>query len=66
MKQYLYCLLFFLFLFMAQVSAQGVGISENNDIPDPNAILDIKSSAKGVLLPRTSAGSRFAIPATKG
>jgi hypothetical protein len=31
---------------------QGVGISNTNNTPDPEAILDIQSTTKGVLLPR--------------
>jgi hypothetical protein len=61
-----YWLLFFPCVLTGQVTAQRVGISENNAVPDVNAILDIKSSTKGVLFPRTSTSSRLAIPATKG
>ncbi len=39
--------------------AQSVGI--NNTTPDASAILDVKSSTKGMLIPRTSTTSRLAI-----
>lgn len=66
MLQRFYWLLGSLCILMIQVSAQSVAISATNAVPDANAILDIKSSTKGVLLPRTSTSSRLAIPPTKG
>jgi hypothetical protein len=59
-------LLFFVSLFMIQGGAQSVGIGVGNAMPNANAILDIKSFTKGVLLPRTSSSTRLSIPATKG
>ncbi|HEV7781581.1 MAG TPA: tail fiber domain-containing protein [Chitinophagaceae bacterium] len=44
--------------------AQTIGIGTNK--PDSNAILDIYSSNKGILMPRTSTESRLKIPAVKG
>src|SRR5450631_3761215 len=46
--------------------AQNIGISADGSLPDPHAILDIKASDKGLLIPRTSTSSRLAIPNTKG
>jgi hypothetical protein len=48
------------------VRAQNIGINADGSLPDPNAILDIKASNKGLLIPRTSTVSRLAIPNTKG
>jgi Head domain of trimeric autotransporter adhesin/Chaperone of endosialidase len=46
--------------------SQNVGINADGSTPNTNAMLDIKSSTKGVLIPRTSTTSRTAIPNTKG
>ncbi|MEP6676596.1 MAG: hypothetical protein ABJA78_15650 [Ferruginibacter sp.] len=48
------------------IQAQNVGINTDNSTPDPSAIVDIKSSVKGLLLPRLTATERDAIssPAT--
>ena len=50
-----------IFLFFSGISllAQSVGI--NNASPDSNAILDITSTAKGVLIPRMTKAQRLAI-----
>lgn len=40
---------------------QSVAINADGSLPNPTAMLDIKSSAKGILLPRTSTASRLAI-----
>jgi len=44
--------------------SQNVGIGTNN--PNANAILDLKSGSKGLLVPRMDSTSRKAIPNTKG
>ena len=44
-------------------SAQGVGINEDNSTADPSAILDAKSTTKGVLHPRMTEAERDAISA---
>ncbi len=59
----------FLLLFITQclwniVSSQGVGIGTAT--PSSSAILDIKSSTKGLLFPRTSTTSRLAMSGVKG
>ncbi|MEO7043883.1 MAG: hypothetical protein ABI091_01160, partial [Ferruginibacter sp.] len=48
------------------VNAQNIGINADGSTPNPNAMLDIKASNKGLLIPRTSTTSRIAIPNTKG
>src|SRR5262245_9153810 len=47
-----------------QSKAQTIGIGTNR--PDSNAILDIYSNNKGILMPRTSTESRLKIPPVKG
>lgn len=42
--------------------SQGVGINDDNTNPDPTAILDVKSTDKGMLVPRMSSVQRTAIP----
>ena len=46
--------------------AQSVAINEDGSTPNPNAILDVKSFTKGMLIPRVSSAGRTAIPNTKG
>ena len=48
------------------LQAQNIGINADGSLPDPNAILDIKASDKGLLIPRTSTVTRLTIPNTKG
>ena len=58
---------FLLLLFTLAVNmhyGQNVGIGTN--IPNPNAILDIKSGNKGLLIPRMDSAVRKLIPNTKG
>src|ERR1700712_1125357 len=61
-----------LLLLLAAMSAQLITFSQNVAInadgstPNANAMLDIKSATKGILIPRTSTTSRTAIPNTKG
>jgi len=55
--------LFFLLLSAGySVSAQNVGISTDGSAPDNSAMLDIKSTSKGLLIPRMSEAERLAIP----
>ena len=60
-------LLFTLF-FVGNLSlkAQNVGVNEDGSTPDPTAILDIKSTDKGLLVPRTDTATVNAVgtPAT--
>jgi len=53
-------------LLSTRVHAQNVGINEDGSTPNPNAILDVKSANKGLLIPRVSTTARLAIPNTKG
>lgn len=46
--------------------SQNVAINEDGSLPNPNAILDVKSFTKGILIPRLSTTGRLAIPNTKG
>lgn len=57
-----YFLAFFVFINLAVgVRAQSVGINTDGSVPDPSAILDVKSTDKGVLVPRMTAAQRTAI-----
>src|ERR1700692_1951413 len=46
--------------------AQSIAINNDGSKPNPNAIVDVKSTTKGVLLPRMTTAERHAIPNTKG
>ena len=41
--------------------AQSVGINEDASVPHPSALLDIKSTSKGLLIPRMTTAQRIAI-----
>jgi hypothetical protein len=53
-------------LLMLPVCAQNIAINTDASKPDANAILDIKSGNKGLLIPRMSTEARNRIPNTKG
>src|SRR5687768_3603115 len=55
------CLLLCLF-----ANSQNLAINTDGSAADANAILDVKSSNKGILIPRMSTAQRLTIPATKG
>src|ERR1700704_4248977 len=61
MKKYFVLLALTLVICGTKLSAQQVTISNNSPSMDPGAILDIKSTDKGILLPRMTAGQRNAI-----
>lgn len=44
------------------VNAQTVGISNTSITPDPSSILELRSSDKGLLIPRMTTGERNSIP----
>ncbi len=50
-----------LFLVSFYSEGQGVGINTNGVTPDPSAVLDVKSSNKGLLVPRMSTAQMNAI-----
>jgi Protein of unknown function (DUF1566) len=52
------------FIFLQTGYAQNIGIGTIS--PNPNALLDISSTNKGILAPRMDSASRKNIPATKG
>jgi hypothetical protein len=53
-------LIFMLLLFSSALFAQ-VGINNDGSTPDPSAMLDVKSTSKGILVPRMTAEQRDAI-----
>jgi hypothetical protein len=65
-KRQLLLLTLVLGLFALNGHSQNIGINEDGATPNPNAILDIKSFTKGLLIPRVSTTGRLAIPNTKG
>ena len=67
MKQILFFQFIALIIFLPNItSAQNIGINGDGSKPNANAMLDVKASDKGILIPRTSTTSRTAIPNTKG
>ena len=48
-------------LLAGPISHAQVGISTDNSVPDPSAMLDVKSTTKGVLVPRMTIAERNAI-----
>lgn len=60
------CTLFFLLSFLCESLAQGVAITGDNSDPDPSAMLDVKSTNQGILIPRMTQAQRLGIssPAT--
>ncbi len=53
-------------LLMLSTRAQSVAINTDGSLPNPNAILDVKSGTKGILIPRMDSVARMAVPNTKG
>lgn len=49
-------------IYSQQIMAQGVSINNDGSDPDPTAILDIKSTEKGMLIPRMSGDEIRSIP----
>lgn len=43
--------------------SQGIGINNDESDPDPSAILDVKSTTQGMLVPRMTTAQRIAISA---
>ncbi|HYE55445.1 MAG TPA: hypothetical protein VD996_11390, partial [Chitinophagaceae bacterium] len=65
-KRYMLLLALLIKLMPMNAYSQQVAINDDGSVPNANAILDIKSFNKGLLLPRTSTASRLLIPNTKG
>lgn len=63
MKYTLRIILFILFLSLlkSNVFAQGAAVNTTGAPPDPSSILDVKSSDKGMLVPRLTSGARDSI-----
>ncbi len=59
MKNVLVFLVLFLYLGISVIAQ--VGINSNNSSPDPSAMLDVKSTAKGLLIPRMTRAQRNTI-----
>src|SRR3954462_10798803 len=59
---------FIIVLFFSAIftKAQNVAINTDGSKADPNAIVDIKSSSKGLLIPRMTTAQRMKIPQTNG
>src|SRR3954470_11759946 len=55
-----------LFFSATFIKAQNVAINTDGSKADPNAIVDIKSSTKGLLIPRMTTAQRMKIPQTSG
>ena len=53
-------------LFLLPAFSQNIAINADGSRPDPNAILDIQSGSKGLLIPRMGSAARLAIPNTRG
>ena len=64
--KYILSILLLTICIVVKTNAQNIGINADGSLPNANAILDIKASDKGLLIPRTSTVSRTAIPNTKG
>jgi hypothetical protein len=55
--------LFFLLLLALSISVSAqVGINTDGSVPDNSAMLDVKSTTKGLLVPRMTLAQRNAIP----
>lgn len=59
-------LLYYLFLLPFFATAQSIAINTDGSAPHTSAMLDVKSTNKGVLIPRMTTAERTAITAIKG
>jgi len=67
MKTKKFLLFIIVFSFSGYVNSQGVSINEDGTGPDPSALLELKSSDKGLLLPRlTNTEIQQIIPPAEG
>ncbi|MEO8406314.1 MAG: tail fiber domain-containing protein, partial [Chitinophagaceae bacterium] len=65
-KNQLFALAFATIMSGLSAQAQNVGINEDGSVPNSNAILDVKSSTKGILIPRLTTSARNSMTAVKG
>ncbi len=65
MKKY-FLLLAALLMGVLETYSQSVAINNDGSKPNPHAIVDVKSTTKGVLLPRMTTDERHKIPNTRG
>ncbi len=66
MKLY-HLLLIIVLLSIQSVHAQSVAINTDGSSPNPNAILDVKSGTKGILIPRMDLrGAAWPFPIPRG
>ncbi|THU37045.1 hypothetical protein FAM09_19005 [Niastella caeni] len=63
-KVYTWCIA--LVFFTMPCFGQNVAINEDGSLPNPKAILDVKSYSKGILIPRMSTNDRLGILAPTG
>ena len=56
----------FLFTLASPAFGQGIGINSDGSDPDPSAMLDVKSTSKGILIPRMNAIQRLALTPSEG
>src|SRR5215213_6354938 len=54
------------FFITGSAYSQNIAINADGSLPDPNAMLDIKSANKGLLIPRMTTDARLRIPHTQG
>src|SRR5450631_3606743 len=65
MKKYFFTLIA-LTMGVLETYAQSIAINNDGSKPNPNAIVDVKSTTKGVLLLRMTTAERHKIPNTRG
>ncbi|MDN3658610.1 hypothetical protein QWZ08_23395, partial [Ferruginibacter paludis] len=62
MKSFILCLVVTVCSLAHSVQAQNMAINTDGSTPDASAMVDIKSTAKGFLLPRMTTTQQNAIP----
>ncbi len=66
MKKNLHCLLICFLTAISVTAQQGVAINTDGSAPHSDAILDVKSTTKGLLFPRMTYAQRIAISTPPG